>query len=225
VKWANKYNKQQQRIQGKHSFVSEIVYGFHVIFHPFDGFWDIKHEKRGSVRGATFWLCITIMVFVYEGVGQGYLFNPGYNRVSILYHAFSVLLPLLLWATANWCLTTLFEGEGSFKDVYIASCYSLIPLPLIVLPQVILTNFVTMDEAPLLLALVSIAYFWLGLLIFFAMMVIHDYTLGKNILTVIGSVVGVAIIMFVTVLFAGLLTEIYKFVYNIFIELKYRYWS
>lgn len=224
-KWANIYNKKQQKIQGKHSFVSEIVYGFHVIFRPFDGFWDLKHEKRGSVRGATFWLGVTILVYIYEGIGRGYLLDQGNSNVSILLQASSVLLPLLLWTIANWCLTTLFEGEGTFKDVYIASCYSLIPLPLLVLPKVIISNFVISDEISILSAMDTLAFFWLGLLIFFAMMVIHDYTLGKNILTILGTIVGVAFIMFVTVLFSSLLTKVFTFGYNIYIELKYRYWA
>lgn len=42
----------------------------------------------------------------------------------------SVALPVALWVLANWCLTTLFDGEGTLKDVYIATCYALTPLPL-----------------------------------------------------------------------------------------------
>ena len=29
----------------------------------------------------------------------------------------SVLIPLFLFVTANWCLTTLFDGEGNYKDI------------------------------------------------------------------------------------------------------------
>ena len=29
-----------------------INYAFYVLFHPFDGFWDLKHEKKGTIRAA-----------------------------------------------------------------------------------------------------------------------------------------------------------------------------
>ncbi len=224
LKFAKKYNKKGQNSAERRSFFSEVMYAFHVIFHPFDGFWDIKHEKRGSVRGATFWLGFTVAVYIYQSVGQGYLYNQSNYGGSFIWQTISVVMPLFLWVTANWCLTTLFEGEGSYKDVYIASGYAIAPLPLLVLPTVIMSNFVVAEEMAILGMMESIAFAWLGLLIFFAMMVIHDYTLGKNILTTIGTIVGAVFIVFVGALFFSLLQKVFTFGYNIFVELKYRYW-
>jgi hypothetical protein len=61
-----------------------------------------------------------------------------------------------------------------------------------------------------------------GFLLFFGMQVIHDYTLFKNILTTLASIVGMAFIMFIGVLFSSLLGKLVGFVYNIIIELSYR---
>lgn len=220
--WANKVNKRGQKFKDKRKFYEEIVYGFHIILHPFDGFWDLKHEKRGSVRGATFWLALTVIVFVYQSVGQGYLFNPYNSTTSFLMTIVSVVLPLFLWVTANWCLTTLFEGEGSFKDVYVASCYSLVPLVLLILPTTIMSNFVIADEMSLLTMVDTIAFWWMALLIFFGMMVTHDYGIVKNMLTTLGTIVGAAFIIFIVVLFGSLVKKVYTFFYNIYIELKLR---
>jgi hypothetical protein len=105
---------------GKRTFVQELLYGFHLIFHPFDGFWDLKHEKRGSVRASIVYIAVAILAFYYQSIGQGYLLNPQGMYSSILVQAIGVLVPLFLCVLANWCLTTLFEGEGSFKDIIIA---------------------------------------------------------------------------------------------------------
>ena len=70
--------------------------------------------------------------------------------------------------------------------------------------------------------IIGIAYVWTGFLLFFGMMVVHDYTIGKNILTTIASIVGMAFIMFIGILFSGLITKVFSFVYNIYIELSYR---
>ena len=56
--------------------VEELLYTCHLVFHPFDGFWDLKHEKRGSVRASIVFIVVTILAFYYQSIGQGYLLNP-----------------------------------------------------------------------------------------------------------------------------------------------------
>ena len=223
-KYANKVNKKGQKNKEKRTFGEEILYGFHIIFHPFDGFWDLKHEKRGSVRGATFWLAIAALTFVYQSVGLGYLKNPQGFTTSYFMSIISIVSPVLLWVIANWCITTLFEGEGSFKDVYIATCYSLVPLPLLIIPGVMLTNIMTVSEMAIYDMMVAFSFIWFGMLVFFGMMVTHDYTLGKNFITAIVSIVGVAFIIFIAGLFSTLVAKVFTFFYNIYVELSYR-WS
>ncbi len=223
-KFANKVNKKGQKQKENRTFGEEILYGFHIIFHPFDGFWDLKHEKRGSVRGATFWLCVAAFTFVYQSMGLGYLKNPQGYTSSILMSIISIVSPVLLWIIANWCITTLFEGEGSFKDVYIATCYSLVPLPMLIIPGVMLTNIMTVSEMAIYDMMVSFAFIWFGMLVFFGMMVTHDYTIGKNFITAIASIIGAAFIIFIAGLFSTLVAKVFTFFYNIYIELAYR-WS
>jgi hypothetical protein len=134
----------------------------------------------------------------------------------------AVVVPLLLWTVSNWCLTTLFEGEGSMKDIFVACCYCLTPLVLIILPCTIASNFLTASEGGILTMLNTFAYLWLGILLFFAMMVTHDYSVGKNILTCIASIVGMAFIMFIGILFSSLMAKIVSFVTNIIEEINYR---
>ena len=223
-KYANKVNKKGQKQKEKRTFGEEILYAFHIIFHPFDGFWDLKHEKRGSVRGATFWLVVTCFAFVYQSVGLGYLRNPMGGGMSYFMSCISIISPVMLWVVANWCITTLFEGEGSFKDVFIATCYSLVPLPMLIIPGVMLTNIMTASEMAIYDLMLGFAFLWLGLLVFFGMMVTHDYTLGKNFITAIVSIVGVAFIIFIVGLFSTLVAKVFTFFYNIYVELSYR-WS
>lgn len=221
-KWAAKVNKAGILKQGKRKMHEEVLYAFHLFGHPFDGFWDLKHEKRGSVRGATFWVAMAVLAFTYQSVGQAYLFNPTGASSSVFVQAISILMPLFLWVTANWCLTTLMDGEGSFKDIYIAVGYSLAPLPFFVIPSVICTHFFSLNEAGVVSLLVTIGWAWVALLVVCGMMVTHAYSLFKNILTSIMTIVGMAFIMFIGLLFTGLLQKIVGFVSSIITELSYR---
>ena len=221
--FAGKVNKRTALKLGRKSLKEELLYAFHVIIHPFDGFWDLKHEKRGSVRSALVILIITILAYYYNTIGTGYIFNPRPSTAfNIMGSVSAVIAPLLLWVVANWCLTTLFEGEGSMSDIFTACCYALTPLPLIMIPVTIASNFLTANEGGIISMLVSFAYIWLGLLVFFGMMVTHDYSVGKNILTCVATIVGMAFIMFIGILFSSLMAKIVSFVTNIVEEISYR---
>ncbi len=221
-KYARKVNIEGQKLKTKRSLKEEFMYGFHSMFHPFDGYWDIKHEHRASCKGATFILVLTVVSFVYSIIGKAYILSPQSTEMNLFVMIVSILLPVLLWVVANWCLTTLFEGEGSMRDIYIATCYSLFPLPAFFIITTLLSNVVTIDEAALLTLAMGVAYFWVGFLLFFGTMVIHDYSLFKNVLTTLATIVGMAFIMFIGVLFSSLLGKIVMFVYSIIVELSYR---
>lgn len=220
--FAAKVNKKTAISTKKRTFGQEILYGFHLIFHPFDGFWDLKHEKRGSIRGAIFYIALSVLAFTYQAIGRSYIFNPRATYASILVQVTSLLVPLFLWVTANWCLTTLMDGEGSFKDIFVATSYSLLPLPMFIIPATLLTNVLLDSERGIYTMLITIAWYWVGILIFFGMMVTHDYTLGKNIITSIGTIVGMAFIMFVMILLSTLVVKMVGFVSSIVTEISYR---
>jgi len=221
-KYAAKLNKKTQLKVGRKTFWEELIYGCHIILHPFDGFWDLKHEYRGSVRASFVWLAAAIIAFYYQSVGTGYIFNPRQNMSTIFIQITAVMVPVLLWCVANWCLTTLFDGEGSFKDIFVATSYAIIPVPLLIIPSVIYSNFALANESTIINLLVSFSFIWAGLLIFFGMMVTHDYTFGKNVLTTLGTIVGMALIMFIGILFSTLLAKIVSFISSIITEITYR---
>ena len=199
-----------------------VKYVKHCLFHPFDGFYDLKHEKRGSVRASLVFIGLTILAFFYQGIGQGYVVNPTGSTSTIWSQAISVLVPLFLFVLANWCLTTLFEGEGSFKDIFIASSYSLLPLIMFIAPATMASNWVSLSEVQLVDLLVSIAFIWTIMLLFFGTMITHDYPIFKNLITIVGTIVAMAFIVFLVLLFGMLLSKLVSLATNIVTEIQYR---
>ena len=222
TKVTTKINKKTAVTAGKRTYVQELLFGFHLILHPFDGFWDLKHEKRGSVRAGTTYLLITIATIYYQSIGAGYVTNPQGNYITVGGAILNVCIPLVLWIVGNWCITTLFDGEGSIKDVYIASTYSLLPLILTTIPATIASNFILASEVKMITLVTTIGFVWLGLLLFFGMMVTHDYTIGKNVITTLATLIGMICIMFIVILFSTLLGKLVGFVTNIVTEIQYR---
>ncbi len=221
-RYAGKVNKRAAVEARQKTLWEELLFAFHLIFHPFDGYWDLKHEKRGSLRAALIILGLTVLTFAYQAVGQSYLNNPSISYTSIFMQLASLLVPLLLFVTANWCLTTLFEGEGSFKDVFIASCYSLTPVVLIIPVTTLMTHVVTASETGFITLITTVAYVWLFFLLFFGTMVTHDYSMVKNIGTILGTILGMVVIMFVVALFSNLLVQMMSFISNLISEIQFR---
>ena len=222
LRYAAKINKKASITAGKKTYKEEILFVFHLMFHPFDGYWDLKHEKRGSIRGALTFMGLAVIALFYRSIGRGYVMNPKGEYSTIFMQLLVVAVPVLLFAVANWCLTTLFEGEGSFKDIFIGIGYSLFPIVLTVIPTTLLSNFVTKDETDILSLIVTIGFIWTGFLIFFGMMVTHGYTVPKNLVTTLGTIVGMAFIMFLAILFTSLVMDMVHFITNIVTEVTYR---
>ena len=220
--YAKRKNKEATLKVGRKTYWEELLYPFHLCFHPFDGFWDLKHEKRGSVRAASTILVITIIAMFYNSIGKGYLFNPEDNYSTIFVSILSVAVPVILWSVSNWCLTTLFDGEGSFKDIYIATCYSLSPLPIFVIISTILTNVLDKTGSSMVSLLITFGFIWAILLLFFGTLVTHDYSLGKNFITILGTILAMAVIMFVIILFSSLVIKMVTFVIAIIKEVGNR---
>ena len=207
---------------GKRTLWEEFLYGFYVILHPFDGFWDLKHEKRGSVRGGLCILLVTVLSVVYNSVGSAYLFGGGAEKVNVAGPMISVLVLVALWVIANWCLTTLFDGEGSLKDIFIATTYALLPIPLVMIPATIATHFCSLAEAEFITLALGVAYVWTGMLIVFGSMTTHGYSMGRNIAICFFTIVGMVFITFLAVLFWNLITRMISFVSDIITEISYR---
>ena len=220
--YAKRKNKETNLKVGRKSYWEELIYPFHLCFHPFDGFWDLKHEKRGSVRAASTILGLTIIAMFYNSIGKGYLFNPEDKYSTILVAIISVAVPVLLWSVANWCLTTLFDGEGGFKDIYIATCYALSPLPVFVILSTVLTNVLTSDQSSMVNLIITFGFIWTVMLLFFGTLVTHDYSLGKNVITVLGTILAMAVIMFVVILFSTLMMKMVTFVIAVIKEIGNR---
>jgi len=222
MKYCNKINSKAAVAGGKRNFKEQFLYAFHVIFHPFDGFWDLKHEKRGSLKASIVYILLTVLAFFYQAVGSGYSIQQQTVYTTIIDQAIAVLVPVMLWAISNWCLTCLFEGEGSFKDIMTAMGYALVPLILTIIPTTIASNFVISTEVEILNLITTIGFIWSFMLIFFGMMVTHDYTIGKNLLTTVGTLIAMVFIMFVAILFTTLLGKVVSFITNIVTEINYR---
>lgn len=204
-------------------YLTSLKFSLYCITHPLDGYWDLTHERRGTYAAANTILIITLIVRLMKLRYTSFLFlNVYWPELNIFLYLASVVFPLALFVVGNWALTTLFDGKGRLGQVYMASCYCLVPYPLMQLPLMLLSNVVTADEAEFYGLLSILSLVWCGLLFMAAMGQIHEYSPGKNVLFMVATLFAMLVMIFILMLFFGMISQGISYFISLGKELLYR---
>ena len=200
-----------------------LRYSLYVIIHPLDGFWDLTHEQRGSIAAANVILAATVLVEILRLTLTNFQFvtvNMEYFNSVIV--ALRVLLPVFLWTVANWSLTTLMDGKGKMSGIYMAVCYALTPYVIINAAMIVLSLFITFDEGAVYWVLSGGAVLWTAILILAAMMMVHDYSLAKTLVSGFLTIIGMGVIVFIFVIFFSLISDAVAYFVSLYKEILFR---
>jgi len=200
-----------------------LKYSLYVSTHPLDGFWDLTNEKRGSLAAANIIVFVSVVVEVLRITLTNFQFikinMENFNAIIVLMR---ILLPVFLWTLANWSLTTLMDGKGRMADIYMAIAYALVPSVFINIIMIVLSQVLTFDEGAVYWFLSGLSMAWTGLLIIAGMMMVHDYSIGKTILSSFLTVIGMGIIVFIFVIFFSLISDAIAYFVSLYKEILFR---
>ena len=200
-----------------------IKYAKYVMFHPFDGFWDLVHEKRGSLAAAHTFVILFLVTYVLKLMYTSFQFITAPIQYINIYERWaSLLLPFLILCIANWSLSTLFDGKGHFKDIYMAMAYALVPYIIIQLPLILVSNILAFDEGSFYTVLMSISEIWCLFLAFVGLMEVHDYGPGKTLISLVATVFGAMVILFLLLVFFSLLSDAFGYFTSMYREIVFR---
>ena len=204
-------------------FKKDFKFAMYCMTHPMDGFWDLTHEKRGSMAVANFILILTLLARICHLQFTSFIFNKVYwPEVNIFMYLAGILFPLALWCVGNWALTTLFDGKAKLKQIYMATCYCLLPYPLFQFPLIIFSNMVTVDEAEFYSVISTLSLVLCALLILVAMSQIHEYTMKKTLLFTLFSIFAMLVIVFILLLFFSMISQGIAYFVSIVREILFR---
>jgi DNA-binding beta-propeller fold protein YncE len=200
-----------------------VGYSLHVILHPYSGFADLKAEKKGNVVTATILVILVTLTYVIARQYTGFIFNTvNLAELNIYVELFSVIVPLLLWCGINWAVTSVLEGKGNLRDVYIMSAYALTPIIVINIPLVILSHLIVAEEGSFYYLLLSASVIWTVVLLLSGSLVIHEYSVSRTLLTSVITLAGMATTIFLALLQFILANRAYTFISSIVAELFVR---
>lgn len=206
-------------------FWKEIfVFPGYILSHPVAGWQEFKQEKKGKIGSAiTIILLYILMIMVeYKNLGPVVNVNNPHNFNSVMILIYGLVPPILL-SVANWSVTTLMDGKGKMKEIFMMICYSFFPIMLIGFFNILVSNFVTEDESQLILLLNIIGWALTGYMAVTGLISIHEYGLGKVVFSIILTIVAAALIIFIALLLFNLAEQIFDFIYSLYDEIVTRY--
>ena len=179
------------------NYARALKFSLYIIVNPFKGFWDMKREKKGSLSAALTILALAVISTVAEAQYLSFPFNTAYYEPKNFFSAsLSLLLPFVLWCVVSYCLTTLMNGEGAFRDIVMATCYALTPMVLTYIPLTVISYAGTLE--------------------------IHQYTMLKTVMTILFTIIGIAIVIFLGLLLFTLMDQMWTFVSDLAEEISLR---
>lgn len=194
--------------------VEDFKYLMYVIFHPFDGFYEVRFRgKSNKTLGAIILVLFGLLSIIkYQYTGFIMNNNPQFAMNSITTFIFGIF-PYLLFCISNWSVTAIFEGSGKFGDIFTVVTYALFPKLVLDAIIVVFSNVVTAEESAILTAISGFGMVYFAFLVFAGLCVAHEYTAATNVVMILATFVAAIIIIFLAILYITLIQKVISFGY------------
>ena len=195
----------------------------YTLTHPVDGFYWIRHKEYGSVPIAVLMVILFSISFSLNRLYASFVVNQTDPRsVNSLTELAGVLVLFLLVCVGNWSITCLMDGEGRFKDIVIAVGYGITPATVGYVIATLLSKVIADNEQAFYGLVIAIGIAYAVILVLMGIMQVHNYTLGKTLITLFLTFVAVLIIIFLALLLFNLVNQVITFFKSIYLELIFR---
>lgn len=196
---------------------------FYTASHPADGYYWIRHEDTGSV-----WIAVLLVVLFSLSFSMNRMYasfvvsdvNP--RSVASFQELAGVLTLYIMLCVGNWSVTCLMDGEGRFKDILIAVGYAMLPMIFTFNIATVVSQIIAENEEGFYTIILIIGIAYTGMMMLTGIMQVHNYTLGKTLLTLFLTLIAVFIIIFLVLLILNFITQIVTFIQSIYYELIFR---
>ncbi len=196
----------------------------YTVTHPSDGYYWIRHKEKGSVGIAVLLVLLFGLCFSMNRLLASFVVSDiNVRSVNLLPELGGVVLMYVLLCVGNWSITCLMDGEGRFKDICIAIGYAMLPMIVTYILATIVSQFLADGEQAFYTIIMGIGIAYTLIMALTGIMQVHNYTLGKTLLTLLLTLVAVFIIIFLAMLLTNFVGQVEAFFQSIYTELIFRF--
>jgi sugar lactone lactonase YvrE len=215
VKWRNRRRKSQA------NFMSNFRHAMYTLKHPYDGFVAVRYEGKGSYLSAVIILIGVYVALLIKELVTTFSFNAA-THIDIYSIFTQFFIVWIAWTISNYLVSSIYRGEGRFRDIVIGSSYALVPYIVLGVPLAIVSNVMTLNEGSIYGFVSNAMMVWIGLLMFWKIQCIHNYSVGETALNIFLTLCTMLVIGVLIFLTAGLTNDLISLFYEMGQELILR---
>ena len=186
--------------------LKDVRKAFAPMFHPSDLMWEMKMKKTFSFAFSSSVVLLFFILHVIRYFSTGYAFNTNIREdFNILVSLMNTVGLFFLWVTINWAVSTISDGKGTYKDIYCASSYALIPVEGAMMINLILSHVLTLDEGAFIYWIEAFAYLVALFILLLSVATVHEFMASKMLSNFIITLIGMAFVLFLMFLFVILI--------------------
>jgi streptogramin lyase len=220
MKWRVRWRNRQR---SNKAFIVQFKHVFYILKHPIDGFSAIRFENKGGYITALAILALAYVAQVISTLYTSFSFNKTViSRVSLIMILLQFVLIWFAWVISNYLVSSIYRGEGRFRDVFIGSAYALLPMILVGVPLALISNFMTTSEQAIFDFLTKAMQVWVGLLFFWKIQSLQNYSVGETVVNILMSLFTFIMLAVLVLITLGLSTELKDFIIEVYQEVRLR---
>lgn len=201
---------------------NDITFLSYFLRHPLDALYYLNREEKGSVLSATILYGIGFIVFICDAMLRSFLFRfSRFDSMSPFLMPFIYIAVIGLFIISNYMISTINDGRGSLKRLYVNTAYVFSPYIFITPFIVAISYFLTLNEGFLVNFTWVIALIWCFVYLFIMLSETHEYSFGNTVKNLLLTLFFIVIIIVVIVILMIFWKEIVKFVSEIIKEVNY----
>ncbi|TVY09689.1 SMP-30/gluconolactonase/LRE family protein [Paenibacillus cremeus] len=213
----------RERPRSRVPLVVQLKHVFYIMKHPIDGFTAIRYESKGSMASSMIILFFAMVSFGVMRAATDFTFNPSIVLdVNLITVFLQFLIVLIGWVVSNYLISTIYRGEGRFRDVLYGSSYAMFPFIIVGLPLTLISNGMTLSEGSIYNFLENGLYIWVILLLFWKVQAMQNYSVGETGMNIFLSLVTMTILGVLIFITFGLSNELKDFFYSVYQEVTIR---
>lgn len=201
---------------------NDISFLTYFLKHPIDALYYLNRELKGTVVSATIIYGIGFVVFVLDTMLRSFLF-----QFSRFQDTSSFLMPIIyivvigLFLIGNYMVSSINNGRGSLKKLYINTAYAFSPY-LLVTPFIVAVSYVlTLNERFIVDFSWILVLVWCFVNMFIMLSETHEYTFADTIKNILLTIFFMVVFVVVVVLVFIFWKEIFMFIEKIIGEVSY----
>ena len=194
----------------------DILYALKTPRHPMDCYYEIRKLRQGDLLSAAVIYLLFFVDFMAFKTVKGFIYQTVKVEnmdIGSIVLGFFVLLGLFV--ICNYLVTSINDGDGTFKQIFMIPAYGLMPAMIALLVVTCVSYVLTYNEAFLLTLVLLIGIVWSVITIFIGLQTVHDYTFGETVKSIILTVVFMVIVAVIGIIISIMWNSLYTFLASV----------